>query len=99
MWDIVRDAFTSATNFGACIFSLLCRLPYNVCHGIVVMMLWCLRRRRNDKVWSGELNEVNVIVQLTHEALFQWNYVRTNDVRGAQQVQQPNPVCLVINGA
>jgi hypothetical protein len=29
LWDVVRDASASATNFDASIFSLLCRLPNN----------------------------------------------------------------------
>jgi len=66
-------------------------LPNNVCHDIM-MMLRCMWRRQNDRTWRGELNEVNVAVQLACEALIQWNFVRTNGVRGEQQVQQPEPV-------
>jgi len=51
------------------------------------MMLWCLWRRRNDKVWDGETKDERLVVQLARELLSQWCTVRDKN----EQQQQPLP--------
>ena len=63
LWDVISTTVAVAESFAACIFSLLCRLTVEECKDLV-MMLWCIWRRRNDKVWDGELQPSNIAVQL-----------------------------------
>ena len=66
----------TATSFVDCFFSLLSRLTSDKSNDIAIM-LWCLWRRRNDKVWDGDLKTINIVVQLARESLFQWQEVRS----------------------
>jgi hypothetical protein len=66
----------NATSFENCFFSLLRRLTSDKINDIA-MMLWCLWRRRNDKVWDGDSKIINIAVQLARESLFQWQEVRS----------------------
>jgi len=46
------------------------------------MMLWCLWRRHNDKVWDDDLKPINIAIQLARESLFQQHpnsYIRLSN--------------------
>jgi len=50
------------------------------------MILWCLRRRQNDKVWDGDMKPINVAIQMVRNTLFQWKAARNvNYVQVRQQ--------------
>ncbi|XP_024636060.1 uncharacterized protein [Medicago truncatula] len=51
-------------------------------------MLWCIWRRRNDKVWDGQLQPSNIAVQLARELLFQWQAARNSATTQVQQSPQ-----------
>jgi len=87
LWELIRDTLNNATSFTACIFSLLRRLTSDKSND-VAMMLWCLWRRRNDKVWDGDLKPINIAVQLARESLFQWQEVRSRPAALVQHQQQ-----------
>jgi len=48
------------------------------------MMLWCFWRRRNNKVWYGEMKEERIAVQFACEVLLQWWLSRSKE---EQQMQ------------
>lgn len=51
-------------------------------------MLWCIWRRRNDKVWEGEVQNVRMAVQLAREGIFQWQNARKCQKNSEQQQEQ-----------
>jgi hypothetical protein len=70
LWGKIEEVAGSAASFADCIFSLLCRLTSNM-RNDMAMMLWCLWRRRNDKVWEGDVKPIVMAVQLAREVLAQ----------------------------
>lgn len=59
-------------------------------------MLWCIWRRRNDKVWEGEVHNACMAVQLAREGIFQWENARKQQKNSErQQEQQQNISCIV----
>lgn len=82
LWDIIMEA-VAVSNFAECIFQLLCRCSKQKCHDIA-MILWCLWRRRNDKVWEGEMKDVQMAVYLAREVLKQWQVVQEKTVQQKQ---------------
>jgi len=87
LWELIRDTVNDATSFADCIFSLLCRLTSDKSNDIAMMFRY-LWRHRHDKVWDGDLNPINIVVQLARESLFQWQEVRTRPATKIQNQQQ-----------
>ncbi|MCH84206.1 60S ribosomal protein L23 [Trifolium medium] len=44
-----------------------------------VMMLWCLWKRRNEKVWEEVVQPVRMSIQLARDLLYQWRFVRQKE--------------------
>jgi ribonuclease HI len=87
LWDLIAETVADAASFADCFFSLLCRLTADECKDIA-MILWCIWRRRNDKVWDGELKPVSIAIQLAREVLFQWQTARQTTAAPQQPQQQ-----------
>jgi len=87
MWELIENVAVIADIFVDCIFSLLCRLSVHQCNDMA-MMLWCLWRRRNDKVWDGELKRIHIVVQLAREFLDQCQVARSKSEAKEQQQEQ-----------
>jgi hypothetical protein len=85
--ELIRDTVNDASIFAECIFSLLCGLTSDKSNDIA-MMVWCLWRRRNDKVRGGDLKSINIEVHLARESLFQWQEVRTRPATTIKNQQQ-----------
>ncbi|RHN48105.1 hypothetical protein MtrunA17_Chr7g0260151 [Medicago truncatula] len=83
-----QSKFGKLLGYGKLFLKLLLQLPTQLCTDIA-MMLWCLWRRRNDKVWEGDMKEVRFSVQLAREVLLQWQAARINGSLQSQ-VQQSN---------
>lgn len=70
----------------------------------IVIMLWCLWRRQNDKVWEGDMKDVRLAVHLAREVLKQWQTVREKTVQQQQAMtdaeihwQPPEEDCVKCN--
>jgi len=57
----------------------------------MAMMLWCLWRRRNDKVWEGVLKPTVMVVQLAREVLSQWQAANGTSAAPAEVMSAAAP--------
>jgi hypothetical protein len=62
LWDVVNNLSTSAVGFSELIFSALTVLEGTKKQDFV-MMVWCLWRQQNDKVWEEQQHLVQVSIQ------------------------------------
>jgi hypothetical protein len=62
LWDVVNNLSTSAVGFSELIFSALTVLE-GAKKQDFVMMVWCLWRQQNDKVWEEQQHLVQVSIQ------------------------------------
>jgi len=69
LWDLIAEIVADAASFADCFFSLLCRLTADESKDMAII-LWCIWRRRNDKVRDSDLKPVSIAIQLAREALF-----------------------------
>jgi len=56
LWNTISCFFDGAAGFTNMFFTVLCRLSASFVADIS-MTLWCLCRRRNDKVWNDEVKD------------------------------------------
>jgi hypothetical protein len=89
LWDVVNNLSTSAVGFSELIFSALTVLE-GAKKQDFVMMLWCLWRRRNDKVCLSSLQEIFCIngVVLDIMTATQLHNPSTNTRGGSLQSQE-----------
>jgi hypothetical protein len=84
---VISTTVVVVESFAACIFSLLCWLIVEECKDLA-MILWCIWRRHNDKVWDGEMKLSNISYQLARKLLFQWQAARNSTTTQSQQSPQ-----------
>jgi hypothetical protein len=71
LWEVVSNLSETVTLFFELVFSVLAALE-EVRKCDFAMMLWCLWKPRNDKVWEGLQQPVLLSIQLARDLLHQW---------------------------
>lgn len=69
LWDVIAAGIDAATGLASHLFTVFCRLQNHLCRDIAAV-LWCIWRRRNDKVWEDEVQNACMAVQLAREGIF-----------------------------
>jgi hypothetical protein len=82
LWNFIRDRLKIANGFIDLFFQLLELLSQQNLH-MFAMTLWCIWKRRNEKLWNDVDIRPDVSVRLARESLVQWQQVR----RKQQQMQ------------
>lgn len=71
LWDSLSHFMANAMDFASFFFDIIQNWQqYNVLD--FVMMLWCISKRRNEKVWEDVEKHVCYSVQLARDHLQQW---------------------------
>jgi len=65
---------SNAADFASLFFDFIANLQQQKVVG-VVMMLWCIWKRRNEKVWEDVERCVRISIQLARDYIVQWRNV------------------------
>ena len=85
LWDKINNNSVAANNLTECVFSLFCNCSEQVCSEIA-MMLWCIWRRRNNKVWEAEQKSVRTTIQMARDFFCSWYVARRKQVPAEHQL-------------
>ncbi|XP_024630834.1 uncharacterized protein [Medicago truncatula] len=80
LWHIIQDNLETADDFVALFFKLLESLHHQQLFDFV-MTLWCIWKRRNNKLWNDVETQPRILVNMAHDVLFQWQQVRVHQRR------------------
>ncbi|GAU39798.1 hypothetical protein TSUD_219730 [Trifolium subterraneum] len=75
LWSFIRDKLEIADGFVALFFQLLELLSQHNLH-MFAMTMWCIWKRRNDKLWNGIETRPTVSIMLACDSLHQWQLIR-----------------------
>ncbi|GAU36460.1 hypothetical protein TSUD_166260 [Trifolium subterraneum] len=94
LWDDIAQLVVAANSFNSLVFSFMTVNLEQKCSDFV-MIMWCLWKRRNEKIWEGVEKPVHLSINTAREYLVQWREIkaRQENVRPAaintQVVWQP----------
>jgi hypothetical protein len=49
---------------------------------VIIIMLWCLWRRRNEKLWEDKEHQIQVSIQQARDQIMQWQLARNDETEG-----------------
>jgi len=75
LWNFIKDKLKTADGFVDLFFQLFNRLAQENLH-MFAMTMWCIWKRRNEKLWNDVDTRPEVSVRLARESLYQWQQVR-----------------------
>jgi ribonuclease HI len=76
LWSIIDGLIDMADGFVSLFFQLLQRLSQvQLCN--FVMGLWCIWKRRNEKLWEDIEHRPSISFQIARDYLFQWKQVHS----------------------
>jgi hypothetical protein len=75
LWDMIQEHVDNATGFENLCFSILAAAQEPI-KSDIVMVLWCVWKRRNEKIWEEVEKPASLSIQSARELLFQWREVR-----------------------
>ncbi|XP_024640821.1 uncharacterized protein [Medicago truncatula] len=84
LWETIAGSVNNAADFADLFFSIFCRLSKDAVT-YIIMIMWCLWRRCNEKVWHDEVKEPHISIQLARDTLREWLSVRVNKATPAVQ--------------
>ena len=83
LWHVIRENLEIADRFVSLFFQLLDFLQHEQLLSFV-MTLWCIWKRRNDKLWNDIETQPRISLQTAREVLLQWQQVRDSQGRRTQ---------------
>jgi len=84
LWHVIKDYLEIADGFVSLFFQLLEKLPQQQLLTFV-LTLWCIWKRRKDKLCSDVDTSPHVSVHMAHETLLQWQEYCANKGRNEEE--------------
>jgi ribonuclease HI len=75
LWDDISQVVVAANSFNSLVFSFLTVHLEKKCSDFVLIM-WCLWKRRNEKIWEEAEKPVHVSINAAREYLLQWREIK-----------------------
>lgn len=78
LWRTKESYVNAAESFLALFFLLVSMLAIPQAKDIT-LILWCLRRRRNEKVWDAIVRDPRISISIAKDLLFEWEKAKCNE--------------------
>jgi hypothetical protein len=96
LWNFINDKLETADGFVDLFFQLLERLAKENLH-MFAMNMWCIWKRRNEKLWNDVDTRPEVSVRLACESLYQWQQVRLKQKHMGNVSDSGNNTTIILN--
>jgi hypothetical protein len=78
LWSTIETLINTVLNFNDFILTAFRSQSQQIVI-VIIMMLWCLWRRRNEKLWEDKEHQIQVSIQQARDQIMQWQLARNDE--------------------